>query len=148
VGSQLPSDRSYAGQLGVSRTTVTAAYQELKAWGLVRGYVARGAIVVTDDPDRASTDRSATTQKPGCRRFGVRPGVVPWPDNNRLSTSSAFNPGQRAAPSWTLRSARAVERVIPGACLFCIKANRHISAAAIDTATAVHNAARMPASNG
>ncbi|WP_375508165.1 GntR family transcriptional regulator, partial [uncultured Caballeronia sp.] len=36
MGSQLPSDRSYAGELGVSRTTVTAAYQELKAWGLVR----------------------------------------------------------------------------------------------------------------
>ncbi|WP_231941543.1 GntR family transcriptional regulator [Burkholderia sp. PAMC 28687] len=57
MGSQLPSDRSYTGQLGVSRTTVTAAYQELKAWDLVRGYVGRGAIVVTDDPDRASTDK-------------------------------------------------------------------------------------------
>ncbi|NJZ81730.1 PLP-dependent aminotransferase family protein [Ralstonia solanacearum] len=56
IGSKLPSERLYAEHLGVSRTTVTAAYQELKAAGLVQGYVGRGAIVVTDNPDRSITD--------------------------------------------------------------------------------------------
>jgi 2-aminoadipate transaminase len=55
VGARLPSERLYAQYLGVSRTTVTAAYQELKATGLVRGYVGRGAVVIADDPDRAPT---------------------------------------------------------------------------------------------
>src|SRR5579863_1494487 len=51
VGARLPSERTYAAQLGVSRTTVTSAYEELKAMGLMRGYVGRGAIVVANDPD-------------------------------------------------------------------------------------------------
>ena len=53
VGARLPSERLYAQKLAVSRTTVTAAYQELKAMGLVRGHVGRGAEVVADDPDHS-----------------------------------------------------------------------------------------------
>jgi len=53
VGTQLPSERLYAQQLGVSRTTVTAAYQELMTTGMVRGHVGRGTVVISDDPDRA-----------------------------------------------------------------------------------------------
>jgi DNA-binding transcriptional MocR family regulator len=60
VGTRLPSERIYAAQLGVSRTTVTSAYQELKAKGLMRGYVGRGAIVIAADPDAAAA------------------GAVPW----------------------------------------------------------------------
>jgi len=60
VGAQLPSERLYAEHLRVSRTTITAAYQELKAMGLLRGFVGCGAIVIADDPDRAAA------------------GVIPW----------------------------------------------------------------------
>src|ERR1700722_14272753 len=60
VGARLPSERIYAVLLGVSRTTVTSAYQELKAMGLMRGYVGRGAIVIANDPD------------------GAPAGAVPW----------------------------------------------------------------------
>ena len=73
IGSKLPSERIYAGQLGVSRTTVTAAYQELKASGLVRGYVGRGAIVVAQNPDRSSSSTVAWS-RPG--RF-VQPRSMP-----------------------------------------------------------------------
>jgi 2-aminoadipate transaminase len=52
VGARLPSERLYAQSLGLSRTTITAAYQELRAMGLLRGYVGRGAIVIASDPDR------------------------------------------------------------------------------------------------
>jgi DNA-binding transcriptional MocR family regulator len=61
VGARLPSERLYAKGLGVSRTTVTAAYQELRAMGLLRGYVGRGAIVIANDPDHLPAE------------------VIPWP---------------------------------------------------------------------
>lgn len=43
---RLPSERELAGVLGVSRTTVVAAYRELESRGLVRGHVGRGTFVV------------------------------------------------------------------------------------------------------
>jgi DNA-binding transcriptional MocR family regulator len=46
VGQRLPAERDLASDLGVSRTTVTGAYQELEARGLLRGHVGRGTIVV------------------------------------------------------------------------------------------------------
>jgi DNA-binding transcriptional MocR family regulator len=56
LGARLPSERLYAEALGVSRTTITAAYQELRAMGLLRGYVGRGAIVIANDPDRSPAE--------------------------------------------------------------------------------------------
>ncbi|MEZ4522389.1 MAG: PLP-dependent aminotransferase family protein [Thermomicrobiales bacterium] len=44
-GERLPSERDLARQLGVSRTTVINAYDELRARGLVRGQVGRGTFV-------------------------------------------------------------------------------------------------------
>jgi DNA-binding transcriptional MocR family regulator len=52
IGDRLPSEREYAERLGVSRTTVTAAYQELKDLGVLRGYVGRGVVVVANDTDQ------------------------------------------------------------------------------------------------
>jgi DNA-binding transcriptional MocR family regulator len=62
VGARLPSERMYAEALGVSRTTITAAYQELRAVGLLRGYVGRGAIVIADDPDRSPAEAVSWSQ--------------------------------------------------------------------------------------
>jgi len=45
LGSKLPAERELAQQLQVSRTTVTNAYRELEAKGLVRGFVGRGTYV-------------------------------------------------------------------------------------------------------
>lgn len=45
AGSRLPSEREYADQLGLSRTTVMNAYRELEARGMVRGQVGRGTYV-------------------------------------------------------------------------------------------------------
>ncbi len=46
IGERLPAERTLAAELGVSRTTVTGAYQELEARGLLRGHVGRGTVVV------------------------------------------------------------------------------------------------------
>ncbi|HUW63624.1 MAG TPA: PLP-dependent aminotransferase family protein [Spirochaetia bacterium] len=44
-GYRLPSERGLAGLLGVNRSTVTGAYQELEADGLVESRVGRGTTV-------------------------------------------------------------------------------------------------------
>ena len=53
VGQRLPAERDLAVQLRVSRTTVTAAYQELEARGFLRGHVGRGTVVVAAPADAA-----------------------------------------------------------------------------------------------
>ena len=45
AGERLPTERGFAADLGVNRSTVVTAYDELAAQGLVRGYVGRGTIV-------------------------------------------------------------------------------------------------------
>jgi DNA-binding transcriptional MocR family regulator len=59
VGQRLPAERTLAADLRVSRTTVTGAYQELEARGLLRGHVGRGTVVVGAPP-------------------GARPSTLPW----------------------------------------------------------------------
>ncbi|MCL4846359.1 MAG: PLP-dependent aminotransferase family protein [Acidobacteria bacterium] len=44
-GERLPPERALAARLGLSRTTVVAAYRELEARGLVRAHVGRGTFV-------------------------------------------------------------------------------------------------------
>ncbi len=44
-GEKLPPTRELAGQLGLNRTTVSAAYELLEAEGLIRGHVGRGSFV-------------------------------------------------------------------------------------------------------
>ena len=44
-GARVPPERELAQRLGISRTTVVAAYRELESRGLLRGYVGRGTFV-------------------------------------------------------------------------------------------------------
>jgi 2-aminoadipate transaminase len=44
-GERLPATRELAGQLGINRTTVYAAYELLEAKGLISGHVGRGSFV-------------------------------------------------------------------------------------------------------
>src|SRR3954463_12470177 len=53
AGHRLPPERDLAAALTLSRATVVAAYRELEARGLVRGYVGRGTFV-SAAPDAAS----------------------------------------------------------------------------------------------
>ncbi|HLK21716.1 MAG TPA: PLP-dependent aminotransferase family protein, partial [Bryobacteraceae bacterium] len=45
AGSRLPATRELAGQLGLNRTTVSAAYELLESEGLINGHVGRGSFV-------------------------------------------------------------------------------------------------------
>src|SRR5271154_3395634 len=44
-GGRLPATRELAGQLGLNRTTVSAAYALLESEGLIAGHVGRGSFV-------------------------------------------------------------------------------------------------------
>src|SRR5438477_1056427 len=44
-GERLPATRELAGQLGLNRTTVSAAYELLESAGLISGHVGRGSFV-------------------------------------------------------------------------------------------------------
>src|SRR5437773_2764424 len=48
-GTRLPSSRSLADTLGVNRTTVCTAYEELEADGYLASYVGQGTYVITPD---------------------------------------------------------------------------------------------------
>jgi 2-aminoadipate transaminase len=51
-GERLPATRELAGQLGLNRTTVSAAYELLETEGLISGQVGRGSFVTGDNPGR------------------------------------------------------------------------------------------------
>ena len=46
AGERLPPTRELAGQLGLNRTTISAAYALLEQSGLIQGHVGRGSFVV------------------------------------------------------------------------------------------------------
>jgi len=89
IGARLPSERLYAKALGVSRTTVTSAYQELTAMGLMRGHVGRGAIVIADDPDRTPAGAIAWSQL-AARLVQAAPSTGDAIDSGRISFADGW----------------------------------------------------------
>jgi 2-aminoadipate transaminase len=66
-GGRLPATRELAGQLGLNRTTVSAAYALLESEGLIAGHVGRGSFVtggaaLHDTPSSASFSRSRPSE--------------------------------------------------------------------------------------
>jgi 2-aminoadipate transaminase len=68
-GSRVPATRELAGQLGLNRTTVSAAYALLESEGLIAGHVGRGSFVTggakasADVPASASFSRSRPSEQ-------------------------------------------------------------------------------------
>jgi 2-aminoadipate transaminase len=55
-GERLPATRELAGQLGLNRTTVSAAYEMLESEGLISGQVGRGSFVLGSSEAHRSLD--------------------------------------------------------------------------------------------
>ncbi len=55
-GDRLPATRELAGELGLNRTTVSAAYELLEAEGLINGHVGRGSFVSWKPADSSASD--------------------------------------------------------------------------------------------
>jgi GntR family transcriptional regulator/MocR family aminotransferase len=90
-GTRLPSTRTLAAELGVSRTTVVTAFEGLLAEGYLEGKVGSGTFVATSLPDdslsvalEAGRRRRRVPRAPsgrGCPRwasFQTRCGVGSW----------------------------------------------------------------------
>ncbi|MGA3098147.1 MAG: PLP-dependent aminotransferase family protein [Bryobacteraceae bacterium] len=63
-GERLPATRELAGQLGLNRTTISAAYEILETEGLIAGHVGRGSFVTGDGgPPAATLDWSTLLER-------------------------------------------------------------------------------------
>ena len=90
-GSRLPPTRELAGQLGLNRTTISAAYALLESEGLITGHVGRGSFVA-DNP--------------------IKRTRLSWRD--LLKPSAAASPAARAStPLATFSSSRPSELLFP-----------------------------------
>ena len=77
-GDRLPPTRELAGQLGLNRTTVSAAYERLETDGLIKGSVGRGSFVC-GVPERETETLNwsrALTSSFSTSTGQVRPGVI------------------------------------------------------------------------
>lgn len=63
-GARLPSSRGLASDLGLSRTTVLLAYEQLHAEGYVTGRVGSGTYVATELPDMALRSAEVESGRP------------------------------------------------------------------------------------
>lgn len=114
-GDRLPSTRDLAGQLGLNRTTVSAAYELLESEGLIRGHVGRGSFVIGLPESREpgldweevlqSWDRTAPPQTPSRGAEGEvisfsssRPNEHLFPlDEFRATCREVIDSGEAAA---------------------------------------------------
>jgi DNA-binding transcriptional MocR family regulator len=90
-GDRLPPTRELAGQLGLNRTTVSAAYELLEAGGLIKGSVGRGSFVCgVPEREAGGLNWSRTLTSSQTTSTGsVRPGVIDF---------SASRPSEKLFP--------------------------------------------------
>ncbi|MFI6521375.1 PLP-dependent aminotransferase family protein [Spirillospora sp. NPDC050679] len=77
AGERLPSSRALAGTLGVSRTVVTEAYEQLYAEGWLEGRHGSGTFVSDVSAVPRPVERTAVPSPAERRGIDLRPGV-PW----------------------------------------------------------------------
>ena len=90
-GDRLPPTRELAGQLGLNRTTISAAYDLLEAVGLIKGEVGRGSYV--------------------CGSFGAAPETLNW--SRTLTKSVSTSAGSAASGVISFTSSRPSEKLFP-----------------------------------
>ncbi len=71
AGFKLPATRELAGQLGLNRATISAAYELLEAGGLILGHVGRGSFVATRAAEAASEAISFANSRPSELLFPI-----------------------------------------------------------------------------
>jgi len=77
AGARLPSTRAWALQLGVSRTTVLQAFEQLAAEGYVQGVTGSATVVAADLPDslgrtKAADGSGAAQAVPALSKYAAR----------------------------------------------------------------------------
>ncbi|SAK80429.1 GntR family transcriptional regulator [Caballeronia calidae] len=91
AGATVPSTRALAAELGVSRTTVTSAYEQLAAEGFIVTSAGRAARVASQPATRASSARSPRRARsaPVLSEYGrrvekIRAPTLPSADRRRI----------------------------------------------------------------
>jgi len=108
-GAKLPASRALAGRLGLSRTAVVSAYEQLLAEGYATGRVGSGTYVATDLPDKPDS-RARPVKLERAARHGV-PRLAGNVDVTAQSDDRPFNLGRtlidaRTADQWRRLNAR------------------------------------------
>src|SRR3546814_19898462 len=113
-GSRLPATRQLANELGISRTTVLAAYEQLRAEGFIDGRVGSGTYIAAQLPQPprspAPPHASVAPQPAFARRMreshttariprGVAQGVVPAHKGRDPVTTPSSHPSWAHAPT-------------------------------------------------
>jgi GntR family transcriptional regulator/MocR family aminotransferase len=111
-GEQLPSSRSLASSLGVSRNTVVAAYDELLSQGWITGEAARGTFVSLEIPSPSSRRAKSPSQQAGFELPPLRSPELPLPRKKGLLLLLGGVPELRFLPQAAL--ARAYRRTLGG----------------------------------
>ncbi len=103
AGTRLPSTRTLAAELAVSRTTVVTAFEHLLAEGYLDGRVGSGTYVAGSLPEELLRVRSRSTDKPslpssgrGLSERGRLLAATPTTAVRDLGTPRAFRPGMPA----------------------------------------------------
>ncbi|GEP58084.1 MocR-like pyridoxine biosynthesis transcription factor PdxR [Reyranella soli] len=115
AGARLPASRTLAERLGLSRTVVVAAYEQLLAEGYTTGRIGSGTYVAPDLPERPG-GRARVAKARRTAGYGA-PRLVGKVDVTLQSDDRPFNLGrtlidQRTADQWRRLSARAL-RAMP-----------------------------------
>ena len=88
-GERLPATRELAGQLGLNRTTVSAAYELLEAEGLIKGHVGRGSFVSGSSTEERAAAVMGSRLSWGDLLHPV-PGSMPTPPAPFLGNGISF----------------------------------------------------------
>jgi GntR family transcriptional regulator/MocR family aminotransferase len=115
AGAKLPASRELAGQLGLSRTVVVAAYEQLLAEGYATGRIGSGTYVAQDLPERprarARLVKTSHTVRHGAPRLAGKVDVTLQSDDRPFNLGRTLI-DQRTADQWRRLSARAL-RAMP-----------------------------------
>ncbi len=90
-GTRLPATRELAGQLGLNRTTISAAYALLESEGLITGHVGRGSFVAGKITKRSQLDWRALLE-PSAPASPATPSATP------LASFSSSRPSELLFP--------------------------------------------------
>jgi GntR family transcriptional regulator / MocR family aminotransferase len=109
AGDQLVPSRQLAGELGVSRHTVTTAYGRLVAEGYAEGHAGGGSVVESASPPPPKGASAAAALRPGRRFAGWSPYFRPPPYGCRFDLRPGLaDPALFPAEMWRRRVAAAV----------------------------------------
>ena len=109
AGSKLPASRELAEQLGLSRTVVVSAYEQLLAEGYATGRIGSGTYVAQDLPERpggrAKAAKATRTARYGAPRLAGKVDVTVQNDDRPFNLGRTLI-DQRTADQWRRLTAK------------------------------------------